>query len=60
MHAGVLAFHDQVTQPVRRDHNNADRFVIGTPQLIPLLEPCMEGHVNGVPSTWRTRDTWRS
>lgn len=55
-HAGVLAFHDQVTQRVRRDHNNTDRFVIGTPQLIPLPEPCMEGHVNGVPSTWRTRD----
>lgn len=55
MHASVLAFHDQVTQAVRRDHNSTDRFVIGTPQLIPLSEPCMEGHVNGVPSTWRTR-----
>ncbi len=54
-HAVGGAFHDQVTQAVHRDHNNADRFVIGTPQRIILPEPCMEGHVNGIPSTWRTR-----
>ena len=55
MHSAVSAFHDQVTQAVRRDHDNTDRFVLGIPQRIILPEPCMEGQVNGIPSTWRTR-----
>jgi hypothetical protein len=55
-HAQVLALHNQVTKPAHRAHNNADSLVIGTPQLIELPEPCMEGHINRVPSTWRTRD----
>ncbi len=55
MHAAVSAFHDQVTQAVRRDHDNTDRFVLGTPEHIVLPEPWMEGQFNGIPSTWCTR-----